>query len=69
MMGVCDSTSPVKAKEIAFVDATVVEAVETTDTDAAVPVQPVAMQANTNTKRLCFTQPIYCGAITAACRC
>jgi hypothetical protein len=32
-------------------------------------VQPVAMQANANVKRLSLTQPIYCGSITAVRAC
>ncbi len=69
--GVCDSTSPVKAKVIASVGTTdvVVDAEETalevTVADDVVPevveLQPVVMQANTNISRLRFTQPIYCG--------
>ena len=73
MRGVCDRMSPVKAKVIAVGAATVVGAVETTvvvdDVLEVVAVQPVAMQANANVKRLSLTQPIYCGSITAVRAC
>jgi len=70
---VCESMSPVKAKVRAVGGAAVVGVIETIVTDDVVPevveVQPVVMQANTNINRLRFTQPIYCGMITAVCAC
>ena len=65
--------SPVKAKVRVVDGAAVVAVIETTVTDDVVSeiveVQPVVMQANTNINRLRFTQPIYCGLITAECAC
>ena len=80
MSGVCDSTSPVKAKVIASVGITDVvvdadaTAPEVTVADDVAPevvavAQPVVMQANTKINRPRFTQPIYCSAITAVCAC
>jgi hypothetical protein len=69
--GVCDSTSPVKAKVIACGSATL-DAVVTGSVIVAtevVEVQPDVMQANTKINRPRFTQPIYCSAITTACSC
>ena len=67
MRGVCDSTSPVKAKVIAVGDDAVVGVVETSVVvEVEVEVEhPAAMHAKANNHRLCFTQPIYCSAITA----
>ena len=71
MRGVCDSTSPVKAKVIAVGDDAVVGVVETSVV-VVVEVEvehPAAMHAKVNNHRLCFTQPIYCSAITALRSC
>ena len=73
MRGVCDSTSPVKAKVIAVGDDAVVGVVETSvvvEVEVEVEVEhPAAMHAKANNHRLCFTQPIYCSAITALRSC
>jgi hypothetical protein len=71
MRGVCDSTSPVKAKVIAVGDDAVVGVVETSVVvEVEVEVEhPAAMHAKVNNHRLCFTQPIYCSAITALRSC
>jgi hypothetical protein len=71
MRGVCDSTSPVKAKVIAVGDDAVVGVVETSVVvEVEVEVEhPAAMHAKANNHRLCFTQPIYCSAITALRSC
>ena len=79
MRGVCDSTSPVKAKVIAVGDDAVVGVVETSvvvvvvvGVVVVVEVEvehPAAMHAKANNHRLCFTQPIYCSAITALRSC
>jgi len=71
MSGVCDSTSPVKANVITCGSATLDAVVKGSVVVATevVEVQPVVMQANTNINRLRFTQPIYCGMITAVCAC
>ena len=77
MRGVCDSTSPVKAKVIAVGDDAVVGVVETSVVVVVVVVvvveveveHPAAMHAKANNHRLCFTQPIYCSAITALRSC
>ena len=73
MRGVCDSTSPVKAKVIAVGDDAVVGVVETSvvvEVEVEVDVEhPAAMHAKANNHRLCFTQPIYCSAITALRSC
>ena len=71
MRGVCDSTSPVKAKVIAVGDDAGVGVVETSVV-VVVEVEvehPAAMHAKANNHRLCFTQPIYCSAITALRSC
>ena len=73
MRGVCDSTSPVKAKVIAVGDDAVVGVVETSVVVVVVVEveveHPAAMHAKANNHRLCFTQPIYCSAITALRSC
>lgn len=69
MRGVCDSTSPVKAKVIAVGDDAVVGVVETSVVVEVEVEHPAAMHAKVNNHRLCFTQPIYCSAITALRSC
>ena len=73
MRGVCDRTSPVKAKVIAVGDDAVVGVVETSVVVVVVVEveveHPAAMHAKVNNHRLCFTQPIYCSAITALRSC
>ena len=58
-----------KAKVIAVGDDAVVGVVETSVVVEVEVEHPAAMHAKVNNHRLCFTQPIYCSAITALRSC